>query len=80
MNKPSPTEDLAALHDLLSRLETGELTLRRGYEDISKQEIGLLKAAITRLETILERMGSEQKSDEPINYSGRTRRFSRSDK
>ena len=80
MNKPRPTDNLAMLHDLLSRIETGELTIHRGGEDVSKQEIGPLKAAITRLETILQRIRSEQKSDKSINYSGRSKRFSRSDK
>jgi hypothetical protein len=77
MNKPSPAEDLAMLRDLLSRIEAGELTMRRGHQDVGKEEIGSLKAAITRLGAILEHRESERKSDESINYAGRTKRFSR---
>jgi len=80
MNKPSPTDDLAMLQELLSRIETGELTLHRGHEDVSKQETGPLKTAVTRLETTLQHIGSERKSDKSINFSGRSKRFSRSDK
>ena len=80
MKKHSPTGDLAALHDLLDRIEAGELTIRRGNEDVTKQEVILLKAAIARCETILARTESERKPGESINYSGRSKRFSRSDK
>ena len=80
MKKPHPIDELAALHDLLSCLETGEMTLRRGNVDVSKREIGVLKPTIAYLEQILERIKSERKSERPINYSGRTKRFSRNDK
>ena len=80
MNKPHPIDELAALHDLLSCLETGEMTLRRGNVDVSKREIGVLKPTIAHLERILERIKSERKSERPINYSGRTKRFSKNDK
>jgi hypothetical protein len=80
MNKPHPIDELAALHDLLSCLETGEMTLRRGNVDVSKREIGVLKPTIAHLEQILERIKSERNSERPINYSGRTKRFSKNDK
>ena len=80
MNKPHPIDELAPLHDLLSCLETGEMTLRRGNVDVSKREIGVLKPTIAHLEQILERIKSERKSERPINYSGRTKRFSKNDK
>ena len=80
MNNPLPNKDLAALHDLISRLETGEIALRRGLEDVSEHGIGVLRAALARLETTLAHKESERKSDQPINYSGRTKRFTRGDK
>lgn len=80
MNNPPPIEDLAARHDLLSRLETGEIALRRGLEDVSEHGIGVLRAALARLDTTLARKEAERKSDQPINYSGRTKRFRRGDK
>lgn len=77
---PPPIDNLAALQDLLDRMEAGEMTLRRGQEDVSEHGIDVLRAAIARLETALERKGSDRKSEKPINYSGRTKRFSRGDK
>jgi hypothetical protein len=80
MSKPPPIDDLSALRDLLDRLEAGEMTLRRGQEDVSEHGIDVLRTAVARLEAVLERKGSDRKSDKTINYSGRTKRFSRSDK
>ena len=80
MNSRHPADQLASLRDLLNRLETGELTLRRADQDVSKQESSVLKSEIARLEKILERVKLEGASDKPINYSGRTKRFSRNDK
>jgi hypothetical protein len=80
MKQPHPVEELAALHDLLNSLETGEMTLRRGNEDVSKHEIGVLKPAIAHLETILGRTKPYRKGEKPINYSGRTKRFSRNER
>ena len=77
MNSPDRADELATFRDLLDRLETGELTLRRGNQDVSKQEIGVLKREIARLGKVLERIKSEGASDKPINYSGRTKRFSK---
>jgi len=75
MNSAPPADELATLRNLLSRIETGELTLRRGNQDVGKHEINILKQEIARLEAILERVRLE--GDKPINYSGRTKRFSR---
>ena len=75
MNSFPPADELATLRDFLNRIETGELALRRGDQDVSKQEISVLKREIARLEKVLERVKSQ--SDKPINYSGRTKRFSR---
>lgn len=80
MNSRHPADELASLRDLLNRLETGELTLRRADQDVSKQESSVLRSEIARLEKILERVKLEGASDKPINYSGRTKRFSRNDK
>ena len=80
MNSRHPADQLASLRDLLNRLETGELTLRRADQDVSKQESSVLRSEIARLEKILERVKLEGASDKPINYSGRTKRFSRNDK
>ena len=77
MNSSPPADELATLRDFLERIETGELTLRRGNQDVSRQEIGVLKREIARLGKLLERVKSEGASDKPINYSGRTRRFSK---
>lgn len=78
MNKPHPVQELEALHDLLNCLERGEMTLRRGNEDVTKHQIGVLASAIAHLETVLGLIKSERKSE--INYSGRTKRFSRNKK
>ena len=80
MNKPHPVEELSALKSFVDRLEAGEIILRRGDEDVSEHEIRVLKPAIARLETFLAGIKSERKSDKPINYSGRSKRFSRNDK
>jgi len=77
MNSFLPADELATLRDLLNRLETGELTLCRGNQDVSKHESGVLKSEITRLEKVLQRIKLEGAADKPINYSGRTKRFSR---
>jgi ribosomal protein S2 len=76
----TPADELATVRDLLNRLETGELTLRHGDQDVSRREIDVLKREVARLEKILKRVKSEGTSDKPINYSGRTKRFSRRDK
>jgi hypothetical protein len=76
----TPVDELATLRNLLNRLETGELTLRCGEQDVSRHEIGVLKPEIARLEKILEPVKSKETSDRPINYSGRTKRFSRREK
>jgi hypothetical protein len=65
MNSAPPADELATLRNLLSRIETGELTLRRGNQDVSKHEISILKQEIARLEAILERVRLE--GDKPIN-------------
>jgi hypothetical protein len=80
MNSRPPADELATLRDLLNRLETGELTLRRGSQDVSKHESSVLKSEIARLEKVLERIKLEGASDKPINYAGRTKRFLRNDK
>jgi hypothetical protein len=80
MNSPHRVDELATFRDLLDRLETGELTLRRGNQDVSKHEISVLKREIAHLEKVLERVKLEGGSDKPINYSGRTKRFSRDNK
>ena len=80
MNSPDRADELATFRDLLDRLETGELTLRRGNQDVSKHEISVLKREIAHLEKVLERVKLEGGSDKPINYSGRTKRFSRENK
>jgi hypothetical protein len=77
MKSSPPAHELAALHDFIDRIETGELTLRRGNQDVGKQEIDVLKREIARLGKVLERVKSEGASDKPINYSGRTKRFSK---
>ena len=63
MNSPPPADELATLRDLLNRLETGELTLRRGNQDVSKHESAVLKSEIARLEKVLERIKLEGASD-----------------
>jgi hypothetical protein len=75
MKSFSPTDELATIRNFLHRIETGELTLRRGNEDVSQHEINILKREIARLEEVLERIKLED--DKPLNYSGRTKRFSR---
>jgi len=80
MNSRRPADELASLRDLLDRLETGEFTLRRANQDVSKQESSVLRSEIARLEKVLERIKLEGASDKPINYSGRTKRFSRNDR
>jgi len=72
MNSPPPADELATLRDLLNRLETGELTLRRGNQDVSKHESSVLKSEIARLEKVLERIKLEGASNKPINYAGPT--------
>ena len=56
MTEPHPKNELATLRDLLNRLETGVLTMRRNHEDVTQQEIGILKLEIAHLETILTRL------------------------
>jgi hypothetical protein len=80
MNSFAPADELATFRDLLIRLEAGGLTLRRGNQDVSKHEIGVLKREIARLEKVLERIKLGGASDKPINYSGPTKRFSREDR
>jgi hypothetical protein len=76
----SPADELATFRNLLDRLETGELTLRCGEQDVSRREIDILKREIARLEKLLAPVKSKGTSDKPINYSGRTKRFSRREK
>jgi hypothetical protein len=75
MNSFSPADELATIRNFLHRIETGELTLRRGNQDVSQHETNILKREIARLEEVLERIRLED--DKPLNYSGRTKRFSR---
>jgi hypothetical protein len=77
MNSFPPADELATLRDFLNRIETGELTLRRGNQDVRKHRISVLKREIARLGKNIERVKLEGASDKPINYSGRTSRFSR---
>jgi hypothetical protein len=77
MNSFPPGDELATLRDLLNRIEAGELTLRHGDRDVSKQELSILKREIARLEKVLDRDNSQ--GDKPITYAGRTKRFSRND-
>ena len=72
--EPHRPDELATFRDLLNRMETGELTLHRGTQDVSKHEISVLKQEIARLEKVLK--GIKLEGDKPINYSGRTKRFS----
>jgi hypothetical protein len=56
MTKPHQKDELAMLRDLQKRLETGTLTMRRNREDVTQQEIGILKREIAHFETILARL------------------------
>jgi hypothetical protein len=49
--------ELNELRDLLSRLTSGELTLRRGQTDETRSEITVLTREIAFLEKVLARGG-----------------------
>lgn len=56
MEKPTLTDELATLRNLLERLESGVLTMRRSGEDVTKQEAGILRKEIAALEKTLARL------------------------
>jgi HAMP domain-containing protein len=56
MAESHPADELANLRDLLRRLESGDLITRLKGEDVTKQEIGLLRREIARLEIVLKRL------------------------
>jgi hypothetical protein len=53
MERSSLTDELATLRQLLDQLETGALTMRRNYEDVTQQEAGILRKEIAALEKTL---------------------------
>jgi hypothetical protein len=58
MNQQHPADELEVLRDLLSRMESGELTMRRSSGDVTQREILILKREIDHLETVLKRLKS----------------------
>lgn len=56
MEKPTLTDELATLRDLLERLESGALTMRRNHEDVTKREAGILRKEIAAIEKTLARL------------------------
>jgi hypothetical protein len=56
MNESHTSEELKVLRDFLHRLESGELRLVRGHEDVTQSEIIILKREIAFLERVLARL------------------------
>jgi hypothetical protein len=50
-----PTEELAALRQLLIALESGSMTIRQSGEDVTQRELAKIKPEIKYLETVLAR-------------------------
>jgi hypothetical protein len=59
MDEPHPAKELATLRDLVRRLESGDLSARLRGVDVTKQEIGLLRREIARLDMILNRLAEK---------------------
>jgi hypothetical protein len=55
MDESRPANELAALRNLLERLQDGRLAIRRGKIDLNQYEISILKREIAHLERILSR-------------------------
>jgi hypothetical protein len=61
MVEPHPADELATWRDLLSRLESGKLTMHgQGHENVTQREIGILKREIAYLERVLARLKGER--------------------
>jgi hypothetical protein len=56
MTNQHPADELMGLRDLLERLETGTLTMRRSGQDITQQEADILRKEISALEQTLARL------------------------
>jgi methyltransferase-like protein len=56
MENPTLTDELAILRNLLERLETGALTMRRSHEDVTQQEASILRKEIAALEKTLAQL------------------------
>jgi hypothetical protein len=58
MDDPHSADELNGLRRFLDRLESKELTIRRGPLDVSQKQIDFLKREIAHLEDILARYKS----------------------
>jgi hypothetical protein len=56
MAQESSPFELAEFRDLLARLESGELVLKQGGNDVSAREIAVLKREIAALEKVIGRL------------------------
>ena len=53
MAEPHPEDELKGLRDLLDRLQSGELRVLRGEEDVTESQAGILKREVAFLNAIL---------------------------
>jgi hypothetical protein len=53
MAEPRPDDELKGLRDLLDRLQSGELRILRGEEDVTESQAGILKREVAFLNGVL---------------------------